>query len=363
MEEAACTTLPGVIASRRTPSANQMNASSIRQSRENLHVEEGNSAKDIPKLVDMTRPRSKSNFEDSLNAATLASKPLKSTKILPRETEAAKTRQKKVSSTLMSQTVKPARIGLPANQCAVDTDSIPSSKQSLVLPKGASISFSKSLTSTPRNNLVTATRSQSGVSPQQPQLTRTESVPACAPRTLQSDTESTPRIAAGGDMTLTKRAENNVTQRLGLPKDEVVTAGSSPLTKTSLSNPSSAEKFRPKLILASSLDDVDNVTVTEVIDTICLKKKLSICANSDASQGVMNDLPPSVTNVNRIVINNEESAKKNDAILQEKLMEAKAMNRRDGGGAAMFKFSLWDKAQRTHQSNIQSGASSLNVSL
>lgn len=365
MEEAACT-LPGVIASRRAPSANQMNASSVRQSRENLHIGGGNSGKDIPMLVDTTRPRSKSNFEESSKAATLTSKPLKAAtvaKILPRETQAAKTRQKKISSVLMSQTMKPPQIGLSADEHAVDTDSTPSSKQSLVLPKGSAISFSKSLTSTPRNNANTATRSKNGDSPQQPQLIRTESVPVCTPRTLRSETESTPRNTAGGDTTLIKKAESIVSQRLGLQKEEVIAAGSSSMAKASLSNPSSAEKMRPKLILASSLGDVDHVTVTEPIDTNRLRKKSSITADSDVPQGLVKDLPPSVTNGNRIVINNEELAKKNDAILQTKLMEAKAMSRRDGSGAAMFKFSLWDRAQGTQQQNLQSGVSPFKVGL
>lgn len=43
----------------------------------------------------------------------------------------------------------------------------------------------------------------------------------------------------------------------------------------------------------------------------------------------------------QVVINNETAARGNDMILQQRLQEAKALNRRDDKGAVMFKFALW----------------------
>ena len=50
--------------------------------------------------------------------------------------------------------------------------------------------------------------------------------------------------------------------------------------------------------------------------------------------------------VARIVICDENKARRNDAILQEKLQEAKALNRRDNNGATMYQFSLWKNAKQ-----------------
>lgn len=54
---------------------------------------------------------------------------------------------------------------------------------------------------------------------------------------------------------------------------------------------------------------------------------------------------------------NEAKAQKNDRILQQRLQEAKALNRQNDSGAAMFQFSLWSGVQRQEAAGGVSSAS------
>jgi hypothetical protein len=200
-------------------------------------------------------------------------------------------------------------------------------------------------------------------------------MPVNVPRNLQLPVETfDPSVASGrgliaggagliaaGETGLINKAEAVVSQRFGLPKEDLMGSSSSS-SRGAGSNPSSAEKLRPKLILTNTLGDVSD-NVAEPIDTSKFRKKLSFAASGHDNSHSVADLPAVVADVSRIVVKDEDMAKKNDAILQAKLMEAKAMNRRDGSGAAMFKFSLWDGAQRSQPSMPEAGRNPFKVTI